>query len=305
VIYSIRQVTTYRYGASVPFARHLLRLTPVSRGDQTVLSSTTIIEPAVYERREGFDFFGNHVTHVGIEAPHQSFEVLSRSEVRVAKPAPVDPASTPAWEDIAVAATQAMDLGPASPVHFIFSSRYVPLDAAIRDYAGESFVPGRPVLAAGVELMQRIRDDFAYDPDATETSTPIAEAFAKRHGVCQDFAHIMISGLRGLGLPAAYVSGYLRTEPPPGQPRLEGADATHAWVSLWCGDEHGWQGLDPTNAVRTGSDHIVLAIGRDFADVSPLDGVILVGAGHKHTVAVTVVPHEDVDEGEAHNPRGA
>ncbi len=294
MIYKIRQVTSYRYGATVPFARHLLRLTPVSRPGQVVLSSETTIEPAVYERRESRDFFGNHVTHVGIETPHQSFEVLSRSEVRVLHPLPVAEAATLPWEEVREAAAQWPSLAPESPVHFIFASRYVPLEPAIRDYAAESFPEGRPILEAGVELMNRIRDDFAYDPAATETTTPIAEAFAMRHGVCQDFAHVMISGLRGLGLPAAYVSGYLRTMPPPGQPRLEGADATHAWVSLWCGPQHGWQGLDPTNALRTATDHIVLAVGRDFADVSPLDGVILVGGGHTHSVAVDVIPRDEL-----------
>jgi len=261
-----------------------------------VLSSETTIEPAVYERRESRDFFGNHVTHVGIETPHQSFEVLSRSEVRVLHPLPVAEAATLPWEEVREAAAQWPSLAPESPVHFIFASRYVPLEPAIRDYAAESFPERRPILEAGVDLMNRIRDDFAYDPAATETTTPIAEAFAMRHGVCQDFAHVMISGLRGLGLPAAYVSGYLRTMPPPGQPRLEGADAPHAWASLWCGPQHGWQGLDPTNALRTATDHIVLAVGRDFADVSPLDGVILVGGGHTHSVAVDVIPRDELNE---------
>ena len=295
MIYKIRQVTSYRYGATVPFARHLLRLTPVSRPGQVVLSSETTIEPAVYERRESRDFFGNHVTHVGIETPHQSFEVLSRSEVRVLHPLPVAEAATLPWEEVREAAAQWPSLAPEFACAFHLRE---PLCAV---GAGDTGLRSRELSGGPSDFGSRRRadkpypDDFAYDPAATETTTPIAEAFAMRHGVCQDFAHVMISGLRGLGLPAAYVSGYLRTMPPPGQPRLEGADATHAWVSLWCGPQHGWQGLDPTNALRTATDHIVLAVGRDFADVSPLDGVILVGGGHTHSVAVDVIPRDELN----------
>ncbi|MBX9876397.1 MAG: transglutaminase family protein, partial [Beijerinckiaceae bacterium] len=158
------------------------------------------------------------------------------------------------------------------------------------DYARASFPALRPVLEAATELMGRIRADFTYDPEATEVSTPLEEAFRQRHGVCQDFAHVMIAGLRGLGLPAAYVSGYIRTVPPPGEKRLEGADASHAWVMLWCGPETGWIGLDPTNDLIVADDHIVTAFGRDYADVSPLDGVVIGPGSQKIGVAVDVIP---------------
>jgi transglutaminase-like putative cysteine protease len=138
--------------------------------------------------------------------------------------------------------------------------------------------------------MTRIKSDFRYDPTATAVSTPLTEAFTKRGGVCQDFAHIMIAGLRGLGIPARYVSGYIRTIPPPGKPRLEGADASHAWVSVWCGVEFGWLDLDPTNGIHVGNDHIVVAIGRDYADVSPIDGMIHGSGGQKLVVTVDVIP---------------
>jgi transglutaminase-like putative cysteine protease len=140
--------------------------------------------------------------------------------------------------------------------------------------------------------VRRTRHEFRYDPKATAISTPLAEVFGKRHGVCQDFAHVMIAGLRGIGLPAAYVSGYIRTIPPPGQPRLQGADATHAWVSVWCGDDLGWVGFDPTNDLMVANDHIVLAMGRDFADVSPVDGVIVGSRQQKLRVEVDVMPVE-------------
>ena len=155
-----------------------------------------------------------------------------------------------------------------------------------------AFRPVVSVIEGATRLMRRIRTDFSYDTKATVVSTPLEQAFDMRRGVCQDFAHIMIAGLRGLGLPAAYVSGYLRTIPPPGAKRLEGADATHAWVSVWCGPELGWIGLDPTNALVVANDHIVLATGRDYADVSPIDGVIVGSGAQKLQVDVDVVPVE-------------
>jgi transglutaminase-like putative cysteine protease len=290
MIYRVRQVTAYSYASPVPFARHLLRLTPVSDHRQAVRTSSITIDPAPYERGEADDFFGNRVTHIGIEMPHETLTVICDAEVDVTVPAAIEPATTPPWETVRAGAAASSSLGPLSPAHHIFPSRLVPLDPAIRAYAERSFLPGRPVLAAGIELMTRIKADFAYDPTATDVTTPPAEAFQLRRGVCQDFAHVMIAGLRGLGLPAAYVSGYLRTEPAPGKPRLEGADATHAWVSLWCGEAAGWQGLDPTNGVRVATDHISLAFGRDYADVSPVDGVIVATGDHTLKVSVDVVP---------------
>jgi transglutaminase-like putative cysteine protease len=171
----------------------------------------------------------------------------------------------------------------------VFASPLVPVQQPVTLYAAMSFPPGSGILAGAVDLMHRIRTEFKYDPKATVISTPLDEVFEKRHGVCQDFAHVMIAGLRGLGLPAAYVSGYLRTIPPPGKPRLQGADATHAWVSLWCGVEIGWIGFDPTNDILVENDHIVLAVGRDFSDVSPVDGIIVGSRRQKLTVAVDVL----------------
>ena len=158
-------------------------------------------------------------------------------------------------------ALEASSLGPSSPVGYVFASSLVPVLGPVTAYAAASFPQGQGILVGAVDLMHRIRREFKYDPKATVISTPLKEVFEKRHGVCQDFAHVMIAGLRGLGLPAAYVSGYLRTIPPPGKPRLQGADATHAWVSVWCGSEIGWIGFDPTNDILVENDHIVLAVG--------------------------------------------
>ena len=196
-----------------------------------------------------------------IETAHRNLRIDSRSRVSVSRQAPGRAAPSPSWESVRDVAFEATSLGPTSPVGYVFASSLVPVLAPVTAYAAASFPPGAGILAGAVDLMHRIRSDFKYDPKATVISTPLKEVFEKRHGVCQDFAHVMIAGLRGLGLPAAYVSGYLRTIPPPGKPRLQGADATHAWVSVWCGDEIGWVGFDPTNDLLVENDHIILAVG--------------------------------------------
>jgi transglutaminase-like putative cysteine protease len=296
MIYSVKQVTTYRYASSVPFARHLLRLTPSVEAGQSVISSAITIDPKPQERCEAEDFFGNRVTHVAIETPHQSMIVASVAEVEVTERAVPVPSLTPIWTEIPGIVANIADASARSPVHHIFASRLVPIDATIRDYAAKSFAAKRTILEGGIDLMNRIKADFVYDTKATDVTTPPAEAFQLRRGVCQDFAHVMICGLRSLGLPAAYISGYLRTKPPPGRPRLEGADAPHAWVALWCGAEAGWQGLDPTNDVRTATDYIGVAFGRDYADVSPVDGIIVAAGDHTLSVSVDVVPREEPEE---------
>jgi transglutaminase-like putative cysteine protease len=289
VIYDIRHVTTYSYESPVSFARCSLRLEPRSGDGQQLISHAVEIRPRPAERTVRHDFFGTHTESVMIETAHRSLRIDSRSRVSVSRQAPRRDAPGPAWETVRDAAFEATSLGPASPVGYVFASPLVPVQQPVTAYAGMSFAPGRGILAGAVELMHRIRTEFKYDPKATVISTPLEEVFEKRHGVCQDFAHVMIAGLRGLGLPAAYVSGYLRTLPPPGKPRLQGADATHAWVSLWCGEQTGWIGLDPTNDVLVENDHIVLAIGRDFSDVSPVDGIIVGSRRQKLGVAVDVL----------------
>jgi transglutaminase-like putative cysteine protease len=198
--------------------------------------------------------------------------------------------TTPSWEAIRDAAFVSVDLSANSPAHYLFASRQVSLDPEIRTYAAQSFPPRQPILAGATDLMKRIKADFIYEIGVTTASTTPPMSFALRRGVCQDFAHIMISGLRGLGLPAAYVSGYLRTSSTPDAGKLTGADAMHAWVLVWCGEAAGWVGLDPTNAIFAGDDHVVLAIGRDYADVAPIDGVIFASGGQRLAVSVSVTP---------------
>jgi transglutaminase-like putative cysteine protease len=311
VIYDVRQTTTCSYASPVAHAHHVLRLTPVHRDGQRVHLASLQIAPEPVHRREGKDFFGNRLTWIEIEEPHDTLTVKLAARVVVDPPSYLLPragegsegaaaGSTPAWETVREQAFAASDIGPLSPVHFLFPSRLVSLDPEIRDYTRESFTPGRPILEAAIELIGRLKADIVYEIGATTVTTTPPMSFALRRGVCQDFAHIMISGLRGIGLPAAYVSGYLRSAPRTDATRLQGSEAMHAWVLLWCGSsfssaasgggEGGWVGLDPTNAVLAQEDHVVLAIGRDYTDVAPVDGVIL-GSGTQHIdVSVSVTP---------------
>jgi transglutaminase-like putative cysteine protease len=293
VIYTLRHRTTYRYEDPVSFAQCVLRLTPRASASQTVLRSAITIQPHPAQTQAGVGPFGERMLRVLIDEPHEVLVIESQCRIEVDAPPTGDPARSEPWERVRLDSFADRDLGPEGPAAFLYPTPRTPNFPPITDYARQSFAPGRPIIEAAAELMRRMRDDFRYDPEATTVSTPAKEAFRRRRGVCQDFAHIMISGLRGLGLPAAYVSGYLRTLPPPGQPRLEGADATHAWVAVWCGRPRGWVGFDPTNAVFAENDHIVLAIGRDYGDVAPIDGIILAPGVQTLEVEVDVIPEAD------------
>lgn len=290
MIYTIGHKTTYVYEKSVGFARCVLRLTPVSSSTQTLLASNVRITPEPSSIVVGQGPFGERTHTIVVDKPHKELVIEATSRVDVNARIDQDPDESPAWEAVRVEAFGTRMLGVDGPAAHLYPTRRTPTVAAITEYARESFAPGRPVMAAASALMTRMYNDFKYDPETTTVSTPAAQAFEARSGVCQDFAHIMISGLHGIGLPAAYVSGYLRTNPPPGQPRLAGADATHAWVSLWCGNDIGWIGFDPTNAVLAQDNHIILATGRDYSDVAPIDGIILAPGGQTLKVEVDVVP---------------
>jgi transglutaminase-like putative cysteine protease len=257
-----------------------------------VLESSIVVTPAPLSSLSRPGPFGEQTLTVVIDQPHRALVIEAKSRVDVHAPHVAVAPSQP-WEAVRTLSYQTADLGALGPAAFLYPTPRTPLVHAITDYARLSFTPSRPIVEAAADLMSRIKADFTYDTEATDVRTAPEEAFKARHGVCQDFAHIMISGLRGLGLPAAYVSGYLRTNPPPGQPRLEGADATHAWISLWCGEDRGWIGFDPTNALLVENDHIVLAIGRDYADVAPIDGVILAPGEQHLKVEVDVVPEDE------------
>ena len=289
MIYDLRHVTTYRYGTPVTFAQCTLRTLPGTGPGQVVIGSSLAIDPEPAALTEHLSFFGNRVAVAQIDEEHSVLRIEARAAVAVEREVPPDVPGAP-WETVRDVAYASTSLDPGSPAQFVYPSLLVRLAEPVTGYAAESFGPGRPIYEAARELMARIRKDFRYDPDATRVSTPLLEAFENRHGVCQDFAHIMIAGLRGLGLSAAYVSGYIRTVPPPGKQRLEGGDASHAWTALWCGVDLGWIGLDPTNDLVVRDDHIVLGNGRDYADVAPVGGR-LQGAGEQEIeVEVDVVP---------------
>jgi transglutaminase-like putative cysteine protease len=260
---------------------------------QTLLKGGVAIAPEPVSRFDQQDMFANTLTTVVIETPHRELVVEARSLVDVHSPEPLVVSESEAWETVRVVGIASTTLDPASPSLFMFPTRATPVLPTVTDFALGSFTPGRPILEAGADLLQRMKTEFAYDPEATEVSTHVQEVFDKRRGVCQDFAHIVISGLRGVGLAARYVSGYILTVPAPGQPRLQGADASHAWVELWCGGELGWVGMDPTNNLFTQQDHIVLACGRDYADVAPISGVLLGSGRQTLTVGVDVEPQDE------------
>ncbi|GGE03390.1 transglutaminase [Polymorphobacter glacialis] len=292
MIYTIGHKTTYSYEKPVGFARCVLRLTPASTPTQRLLDSSTAVSPAPAGLVIGRGAFGEETRTLVIDQSHDRLVIEARSRVDV-DTRTIDPAGSAPWEDVRIAALESRLLTEAGPAAYLYPTRRTPTAAMITDYARISFQPRRPIVDAARDLMTRMHAEFTYDPEATNVATPAIEAFEARHGVCQDFAHIMIAGLRGLGLSAAYVSGYLRTNPPPGRPRLAGADATHAWVSVWCG-ANGWIGFDPTNAVLALGDHIILAIGRDYSDVAPIDGIILAPGGQHIKVEVDVVPETEL-----------
>jgi transglutaminase-like putative cysteine protease len=294
--YSVKQTTRYEYANDVALSSQLVRLSLVDRKGLKVLEQEMELEPRPTARRTFRDFFGNDNLWLSFLDPHGALVIATRAIVERDAPAPPAADATPPWEKVREACAANFDPGPESPAHFLFRSRRVSLDPEITAYAARSFKAGRPMLEAVTELSNRIYTGFEYAPGVTDVASDPREAFDLRKGVCQDFAHVMIAGLRGLGLAAGYVSGYLRTIPPPGKKRLQGADAMHAWVAVWCGEAHGWIEIDPTNAKLAGNDHIPLAWGRDYVDVAPVKGVIRVSGAH--TLKATV----DVEELEPEPP---
>jgi len=286
--YAIKHSTRFSYMFPVRFARCNVRLKPIDWDGQSVETHELAIEPPAIQSIGRDNGYPVNVIRLLVEKPATELLIESRAHVLVDRIAPM-----PLDTDVSVAeagrlARETYDLGPSAPANYLFPS---PLIAAFPDIAAwcaAELRPERGVVEAGLALARAIQANFQYDGSATQLDTSPAEAFAKRHGVCQDFAQIMISGARSAGLAAAYVSGYLRTIPPPGEERLIGADATHAWVLIWCGPERGWIGFDPTNGVTMGGDHIVTAIGRDYGDVAPIDGIFLGQDGQEIEVAVDV-----------------
>jgi transglutaminase-like putative cysteine protease len=283
----VRHVTRYQYAEPVSLCHSLARLKPRETATQHCLATQMRVDPWPAVSREYTDFFGNRVNYFSIQQSHASLEVRAQSEVEVTAPSLPDPATTPPWEEVVATLRTARDADLGGARLFTLASDQVPPSPEATAYAAPSFTPGRPLLAAALDLMGRIHRDFEYDPNFTTIATPIDEVLSHRRGVCQDFAHLAIAGLRGLGLAGRYVSGYLETLPPPGQAKLVGADASHAWFAVLV-PSLGWIDLDPTNDQIPQEQYITTAIGRDYRDVAPLRGVFYGGGEHELTVAVDV-----------------
>jgi transglutaminase-like putative cysteine protease len=288
--YRVRHVTCFRYGAPVAFARCNLRLRPIDWPGQQLRDYRLSVAPAGRLAPAPAQAGLVHVTRLVVDSPVTELTIESVADVRVDRLVPVSDPSDPTLAEIAAWARTSADPTPSGPAHYLYPSAHIPLDPAIATWCAAELAPERGVLEAGIALAQRIQRELEFDPTATLVDTPPAQAFAQRKGVCQDFAQIMISGLRAAGLPAAYASGYIRTLAPPGEARLVGADATHAWVLLWCGPARGWVGVDPTNGIWMASDHIVMAVGRDYPDIAPVDGVVLGSGAQEMSVSVDVEP---------------
>jgi transglutaminase-like putative cysteine protease len=295
--YEIVHTTEYDYTDSVAVSQHVARLSPRTLPHQACLKCELRIDPPPAITSTHEDYFGNSVTFFAMLGAHKHLTVRALSHVALSAPELPEPSQTPSWE---VAADH--EAWPFEAVEFAFDPNAARSTADVAGYARPSFPPGRPLLDAVIDLTGRIHEEFTFDRKATTVATPLAEVFKTRRGVCQDFARLEIACLRALGLPARYISGYLETVPPPGTPRLLGADASHAWLSVYCPD-FGWIQVDPTNNLLPSDRHIVLAWGRDYGDVSPVHGVILGGGDHSLQVKVDVSRLEP-DESDAREEVG-
>ncbi|MDD1012997.1 transglutaminase family protein [Pseudomonas rubra] len=293
--YQIIHDTHYRYDSPVSLAQQLAHLWPRPCAWQRCETQALQVSPAPSQRRDEWDVFGNPLTRLAFERPHEQLQVVARVQIEVLQRAAPDFATSPAWEWVRDALTYSgkpLTSEYLQACRFCFESPYVRLKQRFVAFSESCFEPGRPLLEGVQALMEKIFNEFTFDADATQVATPLVEVLERRRGVCQDFAHLMLACLRSRGLAARYVSGYLLTRPPPGQPRLIGADASHAWMSVFCPGQ-GWIDFDPTNNLRPALEHITLAWGRDFCDVSPLRGVILGGGSHDPQVQVTVTPLDE------------
>ncbi len=284
-LYRLHHATTYDYAEPVVIGTHFMHLLPRDRPGQFVREAQLDISPAPDNRRDEIDHFGNHTTSVSLTGGHKQFAVSLSATVEVSQPPPPPPEQTPRWEAIAA-------WGPQDPevAEFCLPSKLAMPEGEIADYAAVSFLPGRKILEALLELNQRIFNEMNYKPGVTNNFTTALQILHTRTGVCQDYAHFMLACLRALGLPGRYVSGYLRTLPLPGQVKRRGADQSHAWVGAWLGPEIGWVDFDPTNNLLVSDEHVTLSWGRDFSDVSPLRGIILGGGRHMLHVGVDLEP---------------
>lgn len=287
--YKISHSTHYHYSAPVTQSHHTLHLAPRAVAHQTNHHYALTLEPEPAARTDRDDYHGNPMTLVSVEDEHDELSIQAQSEVTVHARAPVDLDQTVPWDKPSADAAHAL---PFDVIAFTCPSIHVQATPALYDFGDASFTAGHPVLAAVSDVMTRIHEEFRFDNATTDVATPLSQVLAQKSGVCQDFAHLMIGVLRARGVPAKYVSGYILTHPPPGQEKLAGTDASHAWVAAWA-PETGWVEFDPTNNLVNSDEMITTAHGRDFHDVSPVTGVLLGGGQHTVSVAVDVRASDD------------
>jgi transglutaminase-like putative cysteine protease len=285
--YHITHRTLYEYAAPVSVSHHVARLEPRATATQSRESFSLQIFPEPALRKARADYFGNQLCFFAIQEIHSKLEIITSSHVTVEPRNPAQHESTMPWETVAEMFRDPVLPEVVEPYQFVFDSPQIRASRELADYALQSFGKDTPLLAGARDLTRRIFEDFKFDPKATTVATPLEEVWKKRRGVCQDFAHLGIACLRSLGLPARYVSGYLRTRPPEGKPRLVGADASHAWFRVFCPGT-GWVDFDPTNNIQPAEEHIIVAYGRDYGDVSPVAGILTGGGEHEVKVSVDV-----------------
>jgi transglutaminase-like putative cysteine protease len=295
MLFHVLHDTEYEYGFPVSLSQQLLQLKPRAFQFQECLAHEIRVSPVPSERHNALDYFGNHRQYLAIAEPHEKLLVSAESTIALtARPGVELLGNSQPWEKVRdtlreISRPLNNDPQGLEPIKFLYESPHVTLSAELQNYARPCFASGQSVLAGALELTHKIHSEFAFDAEATDISTPLSELLRIRRGVCQDFAHLMIGCLRSLGLSCRYVSGYILTNPPPGMPRLVGADASHAWVSVYC-PSIGWVDFDPTNRCMVNLDHITLGWGRDFSDVSPIRGVMMAGGEQSLEVRVTVTP---------------
>ena len=287
--YDVSHRTTFKYAQSVSISHHLLHLSPRPTPWQVPERLTLLVEPVPTVLKKATDYFGNETTYLTIEETHDELSIVARSSVAVTAPSLPEAWTTPAWEQVEAALADTTSAAVMEANQYLFDSPQTIAGPAVRDYAAVSFEAGRPVLDCAIDLMGRIFDDFTYEGGVTDIWTPVDTILSERRGVCQDFAHLQIACLRAMGQPARYVSGYILTHPPEGKERLVGADASHAWLAVWV-PGFGWVDLDPTNNKVPSTEHVTVAWGRDYADVSPINGLVVGGGEHVIDVAVDVAP---------------
>lgn len=289
MMYDVSHRTVYRYSSPVVQSQHVVHMSPRPVDRQRLKGHTLVIEPAPTIRTERKDYFGNRVVMFDIEQEHKELVVHARSTIGVTAAGPIDMAVSTPWDEVARRIVDTRAGTDLEVARYACPSKNTRATQDIVAYARQSFPLGRPVLLGAWDLIERIYDDFTFDPTATDVSTPVSQVLQQRRGVCQDFSHLALACLRAMRLSARYVSGYILTHPPAGQPRLAGADASHAWISVWS-PEFGWVDLDPTNGLMPRDEHITIAYGRDYDDVSPIAGILLGGNEHSVFVGVDVIP---------------